>query len=93
LSSSSDCSCWQNWGCAHSGSLSRASPGPTCDHRWVSQLQVRSLAERAGRKVGLSAIDPVLGYVPAPGFDDVLQSYEWRSKRVTIGPEGFRDNG
>ncbi|MBU3693629.1 MAG: hypothetical protein FGM40_02225 [Rhodocyclaceae bacterium] len=67
--------------------------GQACDYHWVSQLQVRSLAEKAGRKVGFSAIHPVLGYVPAAGFDDVLDSHGWGGKRLTIGPEGFRDNG
>ena len=67
--------------------------GQICDYHRISQLQVRSLAKKAGRKVGLSAIHPVLGYVPAAGFDEVLDSHGWAGKRVTIDPQGFRDNG
>lgn len=46
----------------------------------------------SNQNIGLTIFDPVLGFIPRPNFDAVIEQPSWNRARVTITADGYRSN-
>jgi len=44
------------------------------------------------QNIGLTVFDPVLGFVPRPKFNAVIDQPSWNKARVTVTADGYRSN-
>jgi hypothetical protein len=64
-----------------------------CDWSKLAQLKIAEIRFELSHKVGLTTPNAELGWVPTPGFDQIINDANWRHSRLTITSQGFRYNG
>lgn len=63
-----------------------------CDYTSLTHLKVRDSKKFRSEYIGLSRLDPSLGYVPNPGFKGIIDAPGWNHSLVSINKDGFRSN-
>jgi hypothetical protein len=65
----------------------------TCDFHPLTNLKVKNIETPKGGYIGISRLDPILGYVPKEGFDAQVLGDGWPNINVKINHDGLRSNG
>lgn len=62
-----------------------------CDFSRVTHLKIHS-DNFSEKNIGISQFHEKLGYVPKPGFNEIVEIEGWNKKTVTINESGYRAN-
>jgi hypothetical protein len=64
-----------------------------CDWSKMTRVEIDQIRLELSHKIGLTRLDPKLGWISSPGFDQFIDCPGWRHSKLSVTSRGFRSNG